>query len=122
MLPPGVVLCYHNLLRPPRWEASRQARPHRDLHSVGIHTRERGLMNPATNKYPRPILALLCKRFKQRNERHLVRIWCRLKILATATLKKFILLNCGGNHKILDWLLFWEPPTGATPQGVLPPK
>lgn len=28
--------------------------------------------------------------------------------------------NCGGNHKILDWLLFWEPPTGATPQGVLP--
>jgi hypothetical protein len=29
-------------------------------------------MNPATNKYPRPILALLRKRFKQRNERQLV--------------------------------------------------
>jgi hypothetical protein len=29
-------------------------------------------MNPATKKYPRPNLPLLCNRFKQRNERHLI--------------------------------------------------
>jgi hypothetical protein len=29
-------------------------------------------MNPATKKYPRPNLPLLCNWFKQRNERHLI--------------------------------------------------
>ncbi len=42
-------------------------------------TRERGLMNPATKKYPRPNLPLLCKRFKRRDERHIIKTWCRLK-------------------------------------------
>ena len=68
-----MVISLHNLLSPSCWETARQAWPHRGLHSVGIHTRGRGLMNPATKKYPRPNLPLLCKWFKQRNERHIIK-------------------------------------------------
>jgi hypothetical protein len=38
-------------------------------------------MNPATKKYPRPNLPLLCKWFKRRDERLLIKDWCRLKEL-----------------------------------------
>jgi hypothetical protein len=62
------------------------------------NTRKRGLMNPATKQYPRPILPLLCKWFKQREQRQLFKSWCRLKILATATTEKEIFWEVWGEQ------------------------
>lgn len=62
-----------------------------------IEHQETGVDVPCNQSVSKTVLTLLCKRNKQRDERHNIKhLWCRLKDLANGDQQPLLVVNCGG--------------------------